>query len=64
MMRLEVEIYKQGFRDHRWRGFLDTGINTIETKSDSRFYWASKKHVKEYLEYMCKTLDWQLEFLI
>lgn len=60
-MRLEVEIYKNGFRDFRWRGFLITGINCIDVKSDLRFCWTKKNHVKDYLEYMCKTPDWQLE---
>lgn len=60
-MKLEVEIYKAGFHDFRWRGFLITGINCIDVKSDSRFCWTKKNHAKDYLEYMCKTLDWQLE---
>ena len=40
-----------------------TGINKIDVKSDSRFYWTHRKHVKEYLEYMCNTLDWQMEII-
>lgn len=60
-MKLEVEIYKEAFHIYRWRGSLITGINTIDVKSDSRFFWTHKKHVKEYLEYTCNTLDWQLE---
>jgi len=60
-MKLEVEIYKEKFHDYRWRGFLNTGINTIEVKSDARFCWTHRKHVKDYLDYMCKTLNWKME---
>lgn len=62
-MKLEVEIYKEKFRDYRWTGFLVTGINQIDVKSDSRFYWTHRSHAKDYLEYICKTLDWQLEII-
>ena len=62
-MKLEAEIYKEAFHVYRWRGFLVTGINTIDVKSDSRFFWTHKKHIKDYLEYMCNTLDWQLEII-
>jgi len=63
-MRLRIQIYKDKKKKiYQWRGHLMTGINVIEVSNDSRFYWSRKKYVEEYIEHICKLLEWQPEIV-